>query len=216
MKLRRNILLLVTGIVFSFAAYAETAPLEMVVSLKDAKTLTVRSAPNAESAAVAFVENGKSIIKKGSEDANGFVMVQLSDGRSGWTKASFLARPQTVPAQAANVANAAVVIHPVASASVVPQALPLASSPRPIQQPASRPDVPHVAELPHVAQQASVAAPVFQSPRAEPAGGKTLEITRPSVLMAGIVGLLVGLVVGGKSGMMYATKSIHERYEVIG
>ncbi len=59
-----RVLLLVAGVVLSFGAGAQAVSVEMVVSLKDAKALTIRSAPNAEGTVVAFVENGKVVVKK--------------------------------------------------------------------------------------------------------------------------------------------------------
>lgn len=203
---------------FSPETDAETGAVEVVVSLKDAKALTIRSAPNAESTVVAFIENGKAIVKKGQEDANGFVMVQLGDGRTGWTKASFLTRPQpATPAQIVpDVVNTVPVVQPVAVA-VSQQPVLLATT-----EPAIRTEVPPVPAIEpsrnvQKAPVTSVPHPVAQSEQvAEKLPGTQPEISVVHVLIAGFVGLLIGFIIGGKSGMAYASRSIHDRYEVIG
>lgn len=206
----RLMLVFVVGALLSARAWSEQKPIEMVVSLKNAKTVAVRQAPGADAAAIAFVENGKPVFRKGTEESNGFVTVQLSDGRTGWTKASFLVpaanavvapeEPKAVaavsPATPTTVAMPAVGVPPVATAaeSVNGQGEVVALSAAQMRQ----------ERLP--------AAPAATADRdGRPVGG----LSARHLLVAGLVGLLVGLLVGGKSGMVYATKSIHERYEVI-
>ena len=218
-----RILLLVAGVMLSFAAGAQAVSVEMVVSLKDAKALTIRSAPNAEGTVVAFVENGKFVVKKGPEDANGFVLVQLSDGRTGWTKASYLARVPAPPTQVVpDVVNTAPVVQPVAMVVPQEQPVPVVATPAAIA-PAIKVDarpVPTVAPAP-VMQKAPAAIVPPAVARDEQVvvqklPGKRAEVSIVHVLIAGFVGLVIGLIVGGKSGMAYASRAIHDRYEVIG
>lgn len=208
----RLMLVFVVGALLSARAWSEQKPIEMVVSLKNAKTVAVRQAPSADAAAIAFVENGKPVFRKGMEESNGFVTVQLADGRTGWTKASFLVssanavvateQPKAVAVVspvAPTVAMPAVGVPPVATAaeSVNGQGTVVALS---------------AADHPRMQQERLPAAPAATADRdGRPVGG----LSAGHLLVAGLVGLLVGLLVGGKSGMVYATKSIHERYEVI-
>lgn len=189
------------GMLISSAAWSETKAIEMIVSLKSAKTVVVRAMPDQESAAIAFVENGKPILRAGSEETNGFVMVRLADGRAGWTKANFLApaaanvvprseEPKVVMATAiatpATASNGAV---PIAAALPVND-LSLALEKKPLIMP----------------------MPAATGIRAERPG---VGLSAVHLFVAGLVGLLIGLLVGWKSGMVYTAKAIHERYEVI-
>lgn len=217
-----RILLLVAGVALSFGAGAQAVSVEMVVSLKDAKALTIRSAPNAEGTVVAFVENGKVVVKKGPEDANGFVLVQLSDGRTGWTKASYLVRVPAPPTQVVpDVVNTAPVVQPVAMVAPQEQPIPVAPTP-PAIAPAikveARP-VPAVTPAPVIQKAPAAIVPpaVAQDEQVvQKLPGKRAEVSIVHVVIAGFVGLVIGLIVGGKSGMAYASRAIHDRYEVIG
>lgn len=217
-----RILLLVAGVALSFAAGAQAVSVEMVVSLKDAKALTIRSAPSAEGTVVAFVENGKVVVKKGSEDANGFVLVQLSDGRTGWTKASYLARVLAPPTQVVpDVVNTAPVVQPVAMVVPQEQPVPVVATPAAIA-PAIKVDarpVPAVAPAPVIQKApAAIVPPAVARDEqvVQKLPGKRAEVSIVHVVIAGFVGLVIGLIVGGKSGMAYASRAIHDRYEVIG
>lgn len=217
-----RILLLVAGLALAPGSGAQTVSVEMVVSLKDAKALTIRSAPNAEGTVVAFVENGKVVVKKGQEDANGFVLVQLSDGRTGWTKASYLARVPAPPMPVVpDVVNTAPVVQPVAMVVPQEQPVPVAAMP-PVIAPAIKAEarpVPAAAPTPVIQKApATIVPPAVARDEqvVQKLPGKRTEISIVHVVIAGFVGLLIGLIVGGKSGMAYASRAIHDRYEVIG
>lgn len=178
----RSALLFVVGALVSCAAWSETKPVEMVVSLKSAKTIIVRAMPDQESHAIASIENGKVVLRKGSEETNGFVMVQLADGRTGWTKSVFL--------------------------------LPSARPSTPEQPVISAPPAEHeqIAKLEMVQPQARTASGSVPSAKRQEADGKMPPLELWGI---GFIGMLIGLLIGGKAGMVYATKSIHERYVVI-
>lgn len=208
------VLVLVVGLGFSLGVHAESTPVEMIVSLKDAKALTIRAAPSAEAAAVAFVENGKTVLKKGQEDANGFVMIQLSDGRVGWTKIGFLARvPAPQPAVAPVVPD---VVNSAAEARAAVSTPAL--TPVPPAQTEAKAEAPRAPDTAQVAPRR--VAPVALETRGErasvapAANGSGFSIGQ--IVIAGIIGLLIGLVVGGRAGIAHASRSIHDRYEVIG
>lgn len=170
----------VVGALISCAAWSDTKPVEMIVSLKSAKTVVVRAMPNQESDAIAFVDNGKALLRKGGEETNGFVMVQLADGRTGWTKSAFLA-----PSTRANLPESQPVL--VLPAVNVQTVKPVMAQPRESLRPNQEP-----------------------AKRQGGAGKGSMELW-----IIGLVGMLIGLLIGGKAGMVYATKSIHERYIVI-
>lgn len=211
----RLMLVFVVGALLSARAWSEQKPIEMVVSLKNAKTVAVRQAPNADAAAIAFVENGKPVFRRGMEESNGFVTVQLADGRTGWTKASFL-----VPAANAVVApeqpKAAAVVSPVAPTVAMPAVgvPPVATAAESVNGQGTVVAL-SAADHPRMQQERLPAAPAAPAATADRDGRPVGGLSAGHLLAAGLVGLLVGLLVGGKSGMVYATKSIHERYEVI-
>lgn len=201
----RCFLLLLAGMSLSTAAWSETKATVMIVSLKNAKTVAVRATPSPDAVAIAFVDNGKPIVRKGQEETDGFVMVQLEDGRTGWTKGAFLV-PAGQLQPAAPGLQSAVTVPPAA----IPVAKPVAV------QPSTIPELTDVGSA-----KGGVSAEVLrQSPPAgqaqmEPVSVKT-GISPWVAGLAGLVGLLMGLAVGGKAGAAWATRSIQERYEMIG
>lgn len=214
-------LLFAAGMLLSSAAWSETKAIEMIVSLKNAKTVVVRATPNQEAAAIAFIENGKPILRKGQEETNGFVMVQLADGRTGWAKSAFLVpigratvpESPTVPVPQAVPQGTAVT--PPANAQVAetvaaqPPALPALPDVGSVKAVASAEGLP---QLP-VAGQAQARDDQHQT-QVEPMSGKA-RIELWVIGLVGAVGMVIGLVIGGKVGAVYATKSIQERYEMI-
>lgn len=209
----RWFLLLAVGMLLSSAAWSETKAIEMIVSLKNAKTVVVRATPNQEAAAIAFVENGKPILRKGQEETNGFVMVKLEDGRTGWTKGAFLAPSGRATA-------------PELPAAPAPQAVPPA---KPIA--AQLPAIPELDAGTVKALPAAGALPPLPV-AAEHAQPQSLDDRRPAAqepVLTGVrartelwviglavaIGMVIGLAIGGKVGAVYATRSIQERYEMI-
>lgn len=190
----RPTLFLLVGALISCAAWAETKPVEMVVLLKSAKTIIVRAMPDQESNAIASIENGKSVLRKGSEETNGFVMVQLADGRTGWTKSAFL--------------------FPTA-ARVVTTSVP---EPIVVPTPAEHEQIVKPVMVQSRANYQVVSAKVDGS--ISPATGRDGEAEISNMWSMklwgiGLIGMLIGLLIGGKIGMVYATRYIHERYVVI-
>jgi len=208
----RLFLVFAVGVLISSRAWSEPKPVEMIVSLKNAKTVAVRQAPNPEAVALAFVENGKPLRRKGLEETNGFVMVQLGDGRTGWTKSAFLA---PIPVSEL-VAPQGIAATPAVNAPPVPQAVPASGGS------ASGKEMPAVGILPELPVSVSHVPPgvplgdSLPLTREDPVPATTRARTELWVIgLVGVLGMLIGLVIGGKAGAVYATKSIHERYEVI-
>lgn len=148
--------------------------------------------PDQESNAIASIENGKSVLRKGSEETNGFVMVQLADGRTGWTKSAFLF-PTTARVVDTFVREPIVVATPAEHEQIV----------KPVMvQPQTNQVLP-----PKVDGSMSLA-----TGRGEAEGSNMWHMKLWGI---GLIGMLIGLLIGGKIGMIYATRSIHERYVVI-
>lgn len=154
--------------------------------------------PDQASNAIASIENGKAVLRKGSEETNGFVMVQLVDGRTGWTKSVFLLPSARLPTPEQPVISAPPAEHEqIAKPEMV--------------QPQASQAAPKVANAQDIPQQLAAAGSVPSAKRQE-ANGKMPFLELWGI---GFIGMLIGLLIGGKAGMVYATKSIHERYVVI-
>lgn len=210
---------LVVGAFISCAAWAEIKPVEMIVSLKSAKTVIVRAMPNQESNAIAFIENGKAILRKGSEETNGFVMVQLADGRTGWTKSAFLMPSvrSTIPEQPQVIVPPGAVSAPqgtvgVPSAAIAKSVMMQPQANQGAAGVANGKDLPIGWSLPQQPLSGGSAPLITKSSSMRQDGACKVSM---ELWIIGLVGMLIGLMIGGKAGMVYATKSIHERYVVI-
>lgn len=216
-------LVFVVGGLMPSAALSETNSVEMIVSLKSAKTVIVRAMPNPESNAIAFVENGKAILRKGHEETNGFVMVQLADGRTGWTKGAFLAaspratlreqpvRPGTVLAPQGAIAEPAAQVQMTTPVMMQSKVNPGPSNTANAESMPDNMDNLPIREL--VSGYPDQSRANFPPPSKRQ--GWWAGLVSMEWWVVGLIGMLIGLLIGGKVGMVYATRSIHERYIVI-